>query len=100
MNTPHTLTRIISGTLLSGGVAVAGFGLSAGTAHALPRCEVPYGCWCPGQPLPQTAGPITWDMNVCHNYHYSLLGGHGDLISPPPGFCPPHPFSDNKYDPC
>jgi hypothetical protein len=101
MNTPSSLMRIIGGALLSGAVAVAGLGLAAGTAQALPPgCDVPYGCWCPGQPLPKTNGPLPWDMNTCHNYHYSVLGGHGYLIPPPPSFCPPAPFSDNLYDKC
>jgi hypothetical protein len=36
MNSLRTLNRIIAGTLLSGGVAVAGIGLAAGTAGAHP----------------------------------------------------------------
>ncbi len=53
-------------------------------AETLPAgCDVPYGCWCPGQPLPKTNGPLPWDMNSCHNYHYLVLGGHGYLIPPP-----------------
>ena len=68
MNTPSSPTRIVGGALLSGAVAVAGLGLAAGTAHALPPgCDVPYGCWCPGQPVPKTNGPLPWDMNTCHN---------------------------------
>ena len=38
MYATHTLTRIIAGMLLSGGVAVAGFGLWAGVAQADPTC--------------------------------------------------------------
>jgi len=34
VNTTRTLRKIIAGALLSGGVAVAGFGLAAGTAQA------------------------------------------------------------------
>ena len=36
MNTAYILRRMIAGALLSGGVAVAGFGLAAGTAQADP----------------------------------------------------------------
>jgi len=36
MNTNHNFKRMIVGALLSGGVAVAGFGLTAGTAQAAP----------------------------------------------------------------
>ncbi len=48
MNTTHALRRIIGGALLSGGVAVTGLGLAAGTAHATGG---PYE-WCPGNPCP------------------------------------------------
>jgi hypothetical protein len=37
MNTVRNLNRIIAAALLSGGVAVAGIGLAAGTAGAYPR---------------------------------------------------------------
>jgi hypothetical protein len=41
----RTLKRIIGVALLSGGVAVSGLELAAGTAQALPPgCDVPYGC--------------------------------------------------------
>jgi hypothetical protein len=82
MNTSHTLTRIIAGTLLSGGVVAAGLGVAAGTAQARPGN--PQGCtqtscWCPGQPLPgHVAGD--WDMNDCHDWHYSW---HDDRQAPP-----------------
>ena len=100
MNTTHTLKWIIAGTLLSGGVATGGFGLSAGTAQADPGgCPSQYFCWCPGKPLPASGVPITWDMNVCHNYRYRAFGP-GELLTPPPGFCPPALLSDNLYDRC
>ena len=101
MITTRTLKGIIAGTLMSGSVAVAGFGLTAGSAEAAPSCpQSPYFCWCPGKPLPKTSDPINWDMNVCHNFHYTTFGGYGTLLSPPPGFCPPRPLSDNWYDRC
>jgi hypothetical protein len=34
MSTTHNMTRIVGGALLSGGVALAGLGLSMGTAQA------------------------------------------------------------------
>ena len=34
MNTHRNLTKMIAGALLSGGVAIAGFGLATGTANA------------------------------------------------------------------
>jgi hypothetical protein len=33
-------------------------------------------------------------MSVCHNYHYSPMGGHGDFLPEPAGYCW-NPFSDN-----
>jgi hypothetical protein len=101
MNTTHTLTRVMAATLLSGGVAMGGFGLSAGTAEADPSgCpESPYFCWCPGKPLPKSGSPIDWDMGVCHNYRYRTFGP-GEFISPPAGFCPPSLLSDAPYDRC
>lgn len=102
MNATHILKRIVAGTLLSGGVAMGAFGLSAGTAEADPSgCpQSPYFCWCPGKPLPKSGSPIDWDMSVCHNFHYTTYGGYGDLLSPPAGFCPPRFLSDNWYDRC
>jgi hypothetical protein len=98
--TKSAMRRIIAGTLLSGGVAVAGFGLSAGVAQADPTCpESPYFCWCPGKPLPKSGTPITWDMGVCHNFRYRTFGV-GEQITPPAGFCPPALLSDNWYDRC
>jgi hypothetical protein len=80
MNTTRTLKRIIAGTLLSGGVAVAGLGLAAGTAQADPQSSGPFQ-WCPGQPLPGHPGMsypathvsypathVVWDDSVCHTY--------------------------------
>lgn len=72
MNTFRTLNRIITGTLLSGGVAVAGIALAAGIAEAYPPgCTQP-SCWCPGQPLP---GHVVgdWDMTACHDWHNPRL---------------------------
>ena len=50
MTAPHTRKKIIVRTLLSGGVAVAGFALTPGTAKAQPA-HVPLARWCPGQAL-------------------------------------------------
>ncbi len=44
VNSPQNLARIVAGALLSGGVAVAGLGLAAATAHAQPApmvCQDP-----------------------------------------------------------
>jgi hypothetical protein len=61
MNTTDALKRIVAGALLSGGVAVAGLGLAAGTAQASP------GRWCSGEPVPASK-IVKWDMGVCHDY--------------------------------
>ena len=76
MNTPHALRLIIAGTLLSGGVAVAGIGPAAGTAQA--SCNAPGNCsivWCPGHSLP--APDVKWDMSRCHTYYSGHLGEPG-----------------------
>lgn len=89
MNTTHNLKRIIAGTLLSGGVAVAGLGLAAGTAQALPNG--PY-TWCPGQPrVAGSPGPnggpgspganVDWDWNVCHTW-WVVAWGQGNVGGP------------------
>jgi hypothetical protein len=97
---PWVMKRVIVGlaasVLVSGSLA----GLSAGNALADPGCpESPYFCWCPGKPLPKSGAPITWDMNVCHNFRYRTFGP-GELLQPPAGYCPPALLSDNWYDRC
>jgi hypothetical protein len=118
MNTPRTLKRFIAATLLPAGVALAGLGPAAGTAHAEVWCPpsskvgaVCYGPnqWCPGDSLfhltqNHVANQINWDMNVCHTYYYVPWGkgnvgydiwdgpnppGPQTLISAPPGLPPP-----------
>ncbi|MDC8971360.1 hypothetical protein [Mycobacterium marinum] len=79
MNTTANLKRMITAALVSGGVAAAGFGLTAGTAHAGPGAhgpvpQAPRGPyqWCPGDPVP--AGGVNWDMNVCHTWYWVDYG--------------------------
>ena|ERR1700684_4582122 len=102
MNTSSSLKRIIAASFFSGALAAAGLGLAAGNAQAEPApagCSSPYWCWCPGKPEPKTNGPLPWDMNTCHHYHYGIFG-QGYRLAPPPGYCPPRPLSDNQYDRC
>ena len=71
MNAAVKFKRIFAGTVLSGGVAVAGVVLGAGVAQAdpVPRCTSQGMCssqWCPGKRLP--APDVKWDMNVCHDW--------------------------------
>ena len=104
MRTSGTPKKVVAGALLSGGVAVAGIGLGAGTAQAVcsiypqqPQCAPPEGpaacydsgiCgqeWCPNM------GPMrrmpNWDMTVCHTYYLAPNSGAPALIvqGQPPG---------------
>jgi hypothetical protein len=70
--TAHKLKRAAAAAVMSGVGAVAAVGLATGTAHA---GEGPIDAWsnyewCPGDEMPQADGPITWDMNTCHFWHY------------------------------
>lgn len=97
MKAPSTVTRIIGGLVLAGGVAVAGSGVVAGIAQAdpgpIPLYPGPFATddngwgppkqWCPGEPLPATGNHVTdpfrgWDMTVCHTYYY-LWPGMGNV---------------------
>jgi len=81
MNIPHSLTLIIAGALISGGVAVAGFGLIAGAAQADPdHCSTRTGCykgpgmrWCPGDYVWPGLVATGLDLSVCHVYHLAIL---------------------------
>jgi hypothetical protein len=93
METTLTVKRVIAGTLLSGGLAVAGVGLGAGIAQA-DRPSGPY-TWCPGQSMdrgqamdtpsgpdwtitPTTKEHFVWDMSVCHTW-YLVADGWGNV---------------------
>jgi hypothetical protein len=92
----RSMKRAIAGLattlLLSGSLGLAGLGLSAGTAQALPS-------WCPGQPLPNPN--VNWDMGLCHYYRVDPAGGVvaiGDYYPPgvrprpaDPNWCANHP---------
>ena len=85
---PRSMNRVIVGLATTVLVSGSLVGLGAGNALADPSgCpESPYFCWCPGKPLPKSGAPITWDMNVCHNFRYRTFGP-GELLQPPVGFC-------------
>lgn len=111
--------KLIAAALLSGGLALADFGLTAAIAGAQPG-PVPLdawpGCpsdhpsgpchWFPGQPLPPTGNhvtnPVVWDNNICHTYYYVYFGqGNAaqniwDGEDPPPPPPPPPPGLINK----
>jgi len=62
-----SLRKIAVSALLSGGLALAGLGVAAGTAHA----DGPYH-WCPGDPknMPYVPnGEIDWDWSICHTWY-------------------------------
>jgi hypothetical protein len=90
--------RLATAVLAAGGLSVASWGLSAGTAQAYTYdksvCNE-HACsyvWCPGMPLPRPdAGPPDWDMNVCHHfmigkmydkYPWTTNGGANRQVSP------------------
>jgi hypothetical protein len=82
MNTDFALRRIVVGALVTGGIAIAGIGLAAGTAEA----QAPYH-WCPGESMvfdPRVrdhTGPgpaFNWDMNICHTWYW-VKGGQGNI---------------------
>jgi hypothetical protein len=83
MDTTRTVKKIIAGALLSGGVAMVGIGLGAGTAQAT---KGPF-TWCPGQSMVWPSGPnsdrgipepYVWNMNVCHTW-YVVADGWGNV---------------------
>ena len=92
MHITPTLKKVITCALLTGGVAVGGLGVSAGTAAAhpgpapIPMDNPDWGPakrWCPGESLPATGNHVTdpfrgWDMSVCHTYYY-LYPGMGNV---------------------
>jgi hypothetical protein len=115
--------RLATIALVAGGLSVAGFSLTAGTAEAQ-HGPVPLGAWpgcpddhpegpchwCPGDPPVQTGNlrvnPVIWDNGVCHTYWYVYFGQgnvaqniwEGDVPpSPPP---PPPPAIISTYEQC
>jgi hypothetical protein len=89
VNIAHLLKRVGAGALLSGILSSAGLGLAAGTAQARPNpaCNDMYPCytWCPGDRLPNSNGPIGWDMGVCHDWYYAAGPGRQVVEGIPPG---------------
>lgn len=104
--TTHNRRRIIAGALMSASLAVAGLGLSVGTAEAGTQPDGPFS-WCPGDPPVETGNkkynPVRWDEGICHEY-WLVYHGQGKVAQnvwdgpnppgPPPGmgFAPPPPL--------
>jgi hypothetical protein len=74
MSTTHNIKKLVVGALLSGGVALAGLGLTAGTAGAAPQG--------PGPTIDHSdfAGPIV-ECNQCGR----TLPGDGSVTIANPG---------------
>jgi len=66
--TPHILKKMIVGTLMSGGVAVAGLGLAA-PAQAGPS----YWHYCPGHWEYTVPVPPGTDLSVCHWFAVTVV---------------------------
>ncbi|TRW83169.1 hypothetical protein FK535_10865 [Mycolicibacterium sp. 018/SC-01/001] len=69
------LARVVTAGLITGFGAAAALGLGAGTAFAGGAGEGaidPWSNyeWCPGDPIPESDAPLSWDMNTCHLWHY------------------------------
>jgi hypothetical protein len=62
------IAGIATTVLLPGGIAGV-VGPGAGIARADPPGTP---TWCPRQPMPRQdfGPPLTWDMSVCHQWHY------------------------------
>jgi len=89
VNTAHTMKRVIAGALLSGGVAVAGLVLGAGTAQAQPGFSQGTE-WCPGQHWEWLVSPpADWDMSACHNV--KVEGHHDGSFTVSEDTIPPKP---------
>jgi hypothetical protein len=69
------ISRFVTTVAISGGLALAGLGLAAGTAQADPFAAQPHS-WCPGQALP--FNNIQWDIGVCHTW-YTVPFGQGNV---------------------
>jgi hypothetical protein len=90
MRTARTLKPIIAEALLSGGVAIAGLGLAAGTAQAQPGFFSQGTEWCPGQHWEWLVSPpADWDMSVCHNV--KVIGHHDGTWTVVEDTVPPAP---------
>jgi hypothetical protein len=66
----NRISRLLITVAASGGLTLAGIGLSADAAQADPSVNVL--TWCPGQAPPDRG--IRWDMSVCHNYFITKMG--------------------------
>jgi hypothetical protein len=78
----NRLTRFVTAAAVSGGVALTGFAVSAGTSAAQGpsyqggNCPVGQTCthWCPGDPAIPGGQVLTWDRSVCHDWYWNSEG--------------------------
>ena len=73
----NTWMRIVSGTLVAGGIMAVGLGAATFAVSTGPHY------WCPGQTMPISNPPLAWDMTVCHQYHQISAGKFAE--GPTPG---------------
>jgi hypothetical protein len=108
MSRSRTMTRIVAATVFSGGVAIAGLGLGAGTAQADPNdhCSSRTGCyhgpgmrWCPGDYVWPGLVATGWDLSMCHVYH-STFNDNNDPIGIAEGPGPPPLPVPTESRPC
>lgn len=65
------IAGLAAAALVSGGTALAAFGVGAGIAQGDPELwtrETSYGTWCPGQRVPGGFTEVNWDWNACHDF--------------------------------
>jgi hypothetical protein len=81
------IVRLAMTALVAGGLGAAALGLAqAAYARPNPACNdmAPCYTWCPGDPLPNSNQPISWDMNVCHDWYYGGAGFRQVIEGIPP----------------
>ena len=81
------IIRLAMSALLAGGLGVTSLALAqAAYARPNPACNdmAPCYTWCPGDRLPNSDQPITWDMSVCHDWYYGGAGFRQVIEGIPP----------------
>jgi hypothetical protein len=73
------ILRLATAILVWIGLGLAGLGLAAHFARAVPgaSCAPGKACmqWCPGDPDP-AGRPVPWDSSVCHEFYWDSTGVH------------------------
>jgi hypothetical protein len=109
-STMNGISRLTTTALVSGGLGLAGLGLGAGTAQAIP---VGGDQWCPGQPplrpeLMQQLAQLPGGLSICQDWYFgadgNAVGGDPGPGKPPNMFpmqvsAPPAPWTPPPYCP-